>query len=320
MKIVSDPTVAWVSDSWVAEPAPDGLTTFSVLRMPFDHAVSHRPGARFGPDAILRHLNEFALYCTDKRVSLRDVRFLDLGESEAFHSLPDTYASAAAAVEAVPQGTHPVFLGGDHSLTDPIVRGLRRRAGSGESGGKFGLVDFDAHFDSRAPLSGREHSGHWMHTLADVLDYSVVAQLGISSNLYSEDYMRRAEDSGVMVRTVYDIRRQGWAETLAEVVRHVSAGTDGVYVTVDIDCVDQAFAAGTSVPNPNGLLAHELIDAVFELSASSDVVGLDIMEVSPPLDPSDNTARVAAYLVLNHVAGVMARQRAMVGAGMPKPR
>ena len=313
MKVVQDPSVGWIADSWVPEPAPDGLTTFSVLRMPFDHAVSHRPGARFGPDSILKNLNEFALYCTDKRVSLRDVRFLDLGESDAFHSLPDTYRSAAAAVEAIPVGTHPVFLGGDHSLTDPIVRGLQRRAG----GARFGLIDFDAHFDSRDPLAGREHSGHWMRTLADVLDYTVVAQLGISSNLYSEDYMQRAESGGVLVRTMYDIRRQGWRETVEEVVRHVSTGTDGVYITVDIDCVDQAFASGTSVPNPSGFLAHEVIDAVYELSAATDVVGLDIMEVSPPLDPSDNTARVAAYLALNHVAGVVTRQRTGATAGVP---
>lgn len=306
MKVVQDPSVGWIADSWVSEPAPDGLTTFAVLRMPFDHAVSHRPGARFGPDSILKNLNEFALYCTDKRVPLHDVRFLDLGESDAFHSLPDTYASAQAAVEAIPPGTHPIFLGGDHSLTDPIVRGLRRRAGGGT---RFGLIDFDAHFDSRDPLAGREHSGHWMRTLADELDYTVVAQLGISSNLYSADYMDRAEEAGVLVRTMYDIRKQGWAQTVEDVVRHVSAGTDGVYITVDIDCVDQAFAGGTSVPNPSGFLAYEVIDALYEFSARTDVVGLDIMEVAPPLDQSDNTSRVAAYMALNHVAGVVARQR-----------
>jgi agmatinase len=310
MKVVQDPSVGWVADSWVTDPAPDGLSTFAVLRMPFDHAVSHRPGARFGPDSILKNLNEFALYCTDKRVPLPDVRFLDLGETDAFHSLPDTYASARRAVAAIPPGTRPVFLGGDHSLTDPIVRGLQDRAG----GARFGLIDFDAHFDSRDPLAGREHSGHWMRTLSDVLDYSVVAQLGISSNLYSADYMDRAEEQGVLVRTMYDIRRQGWQRTIEEVVRHVGTGTDGVYITVDIDCVDQAFAGGTSVPNPSGFLAYEVIDALFEFSRRTEVVGLDVMEVAPPLDQSDNTPRVAAYMVFNHVAGVVARARAAAGA------
>jgi agmatinase len=306
MKVVQDSSVRWISDNWVTQATPDGDgTVFSVLRIPFDHAVSHRPGARFGPDAIVAQLNEFSLYCTDKRVSLKDVRFMDLGEVEVFHSLPDTYRNVGAAVDAIPSGTRPVFLGGDHSITDPIIRGLLSRA----NGQKLGLVVFDAHFDSRDPVYNKEHSGHWMKTLEDVLDYRVVAQLGISSNLYSEEYMERAESSGIMVRTVYDIRRDGWRATIENVVRHVTRGTAGAYISIDIDCLDQAVASGTSVPNPSGFLAHEVIDAVFELSAATDIVGLDVTEVSPPLDGDDATARVAAYIVLNHVAGVVARTR-----------
>lgn len=305
MKIVQDPTVRWVADNWVPEVTAAGNgdgPRFGVLRVPFDHAVSHRPGARLGPEEILAHFNEFALYCTDKRVSLRDTRFVDLGEVDVVRSLPDTYRNVAAAVDALPAGVHPVFLGGDHSITDPIFRSLQRRAGR-----KLGLVVFDAHFDSREPLPGKEHSGHWMRTLADVLDYGVAAQLGISSNLYSEEYMERAEASGILVRTVYDIRRRGWVGTIEDVVEHVSRNTAGVHISVDIDCIDQAFAGGTSTPNPSGLYPHEVIDAVFELSARTEIAGLDITEVSPPLDPSENTARVGAYIMLNHVAGVTAR-------------
>ncbi|HET8642348.1 MAG TPA: agmatinase family protein, partial [Pseudonocardiaceae bacterium] len=278
------------------------VVTFGVLSVPFDHAVSHRPGARLGPEDMLAYFNEFALYCTDKRVSLRDARFVDLGEVDVVRSLPQTYANVADAVRRLPDGIHPIFLGGDHSITDPLFRTMQERAG-----GRLGLVDFDAHFDSREPLAGKEHSGHWMKTLEDVLDYRVAAQLGISSNLYSEDYMRRAEDSGVLVRTVYDLRRQGWRDALAEVVEHVGRDTDGVYISVDIDCIDQAFAGGTSTPNPSGLFAHEVIDAVFEISAATRVVGLDIAEVSPPLEGTGNTARVGAYLMHNHVAGTVRR-------------
>ncbi len=302
MKVVQDPTVRWISDHWVTAVDPDAAATFGVLSIPFDHAVSHRPGARLGPEAMLANFNEFALYCTDKRVSLRDARYLDLGEVDVVRSLPQTYAAIAESVRGLPDGVRPIFLGGDHSVTDPLFRTMQERAG-----GRLGLVDFDAHFDSREPLVGKEHSGHWMKTLEDVLDYSVAAQLGISSNLYSEDYMERAEASGVMVRTVYDIRRAGWRDTLAEVVEHVARDTVGVYISVDIDCIDQSFVAGTSTPNPSGLFAHEVIDAVFELSATSNVVGIDITEVSPPLDPTDNTARVGAYIMHNHVAGTMRR-------------
>jgi agmatinase len=312
MKVVRDPTVRWVSDSWLAaadasagavNAAVNGAGTLvGVLGIPFDYAVSHRPGTRFGPAAIVSALQGYSMYCTDKRVALDDTLFLDLGAVDVVHSLPETYRRVADAVRAVPAHVHPVVLGGDHSVTDPVFRGLLQRS----PGRRFGLIVFDAHFDSREPIEGSEHSGHWMRTLEDVIDYRVVVQLGISAPIYSEHYMRTAESAGVMVRTPYEIRRRGWRPVIEEAVAHASRGTDGVYISVDIDCLDQAFAPGTSVPNPCGLLAHELVDAVFEISRQADVIGLDITEVSPPLDTQDYTAQVAAHLVLNHVAGLVA--------------
>ncbi|KLL12708.1 agmatinase family protein [Protofrankia sp. BMG5.30] len=300
-KVVDDPTIRWVADSWVDQTTPDD-TVFSFLRIPFDYAVSHRPGTRFGPEGILTAFNGFSLYCTDKRVSLDHVRLVDLGRVDVVHSLPETYANITEAVARIPPEQHPVFLGGDHSIADPIFRGLLRR----NPGRRFGLIVFDAHFDARPPIPGKEHSGHWMKTLEDVIDYSVTAQLGISAPIYSEYYMRSAEEQGVLVRTPYEIRRRGWRETLEEAISHVSRDTDGVYISVDIDCLDQAFAPGTSVPNGSGLLTHEVADAVFEISGAVPVVGIDINEVSPPLDRLDQTSQLAAHLLLNHMAGVVA--------------
>lgn len=302
MKVVHDPTVEWVSDRWVTEaPEPDALL-FSVLSVPLDYAVSSRPGTRFGPGAIIAALNGLTLYCTDKRVSLSGVWFRDEGEVDVVHDLATTYRSIADAVAGIPTGARPVVLGGDHSISDPIVRGLRRR----QPDRRFGIVVFDAHFDSRTPIPGKEHSGHWMETIGDVVDYRKVAQLGISASIYSERYMRRAEERGILVRTPYDIRRQGWGRTIEEAVRHTAGGTDGIYISVDVDVFDQAFAPGTSVPNPCGLLPHEVLDAVFEVSRSAEVIGIDVNEVSPPLDRLDSTAQLAAHAVLNHVAGVAA--------------
>jgi len=303
VRVVHDPSVGWISDSWVQEVEP-GRATFSVLRIPLDYAVSYRPGTRFGPQALVAALNELSLYCTDKRVSLADARFLDLGEVDVVHSLEETHRNVARAAASAPPGTSPIFLGGDHSITDPIVRGLMERS----SERKIGLVVFDAHLDSREPVSGKEHSGNWMHTLGDVVDYDAVAQLGIGSYLYSEEYMQRAESSGVMVWTPYEIRKAGWPQVLERVVDHVTGAADCVYVSVDIDCVDQAFAPGTSASNPSGFLPYEVIDAAFELSASVDVAGFDLVEVSPPLDRLESTVRVGASIVLNHVAGVVARR------------
>jgi len=306
VKVVQDPTVEWISDRWVTEAPDSDALVFSVLSVPLDYAVSSRPGTRFGPGAIVAALNGLTLYCTDKRVPLTGVWFRDEGEVDVVHDLASTYRGIADAVAAIPAGTRPIVLGGDHSISDPIFRGLRRR----HPDRRFGIVVFDAHFDSRTPVPGKEHSGHWMETIADVVDYGKVAQLGINASIYSETYMRRAEERGILVRTPYDIRSQGWRRTIEEAVEHTAGGTDGVYVSVDVDVFDQAFAPGTSVPNPCGLLPHEVLDAVFEVSRSAEVVCIDVNEVSPPLDRLDSTAHVAAHVILNHVAGVVARRSA----------
>jgi agmatinase len=304
MKVVQDPATAWIADHWVDEPTETDTLTFSVLQVPMDFAVSYRPGTRFGPAGILAAINGFSLYCTDKRVNLEQIRFMSLGEVDIVHSLAESYRRIGEAAASVPNTTLPIFLGGDHSITDPLFRCMQSRAPNQH----LGLVVFDAHFDSRKPLPGKEHSGHWMHTLRDVVDYRRVAQLGINAPIYSAHYMRHAEDNGVLVRTPYDIRKKGWASAIREAVEHVSKDTDGVYVSIDIDCVDQAFAPGTSVPNPTGLLPYELTDAIFELSSMAETVALDITEVSPPLDRLDYTCQLAAHVILNHVAGVVTRR------------
>jgi agmatinase len=120
--------------------------------------------------------------------------------------------------------------------------------------------------------------------------------------------MDQSERSGVLVRTPYEIRRAGWLNTLDEAIAHATRNTDGVYISVDIDCVDRAFAQGTSVANGCGLLAYEVADALYEIARRANVIGLDIVEVSPPLDNSSDTAEIAAHFVLNYLAGGVAKR------------
>lgn len=303
-KVVQDPNVRWLAERWVESPSPEGgQVVFAYLSIPFDYAVSHRPGTRFGPTAILNELNGYSAYCTDKRVSLDRAVLTRAGTVEIVHSLAMSYQRIRAATATIPASFIPIFLGGDHSIADPIIRGLQDRA----PGKKFGIIVFDAHLDSRPPIDGKEHSGHWMKTLEDVIDYRTVVQLGISAPIYSHEYMEAAEQNGVLVRTPYEIRKQGWRQTIEEAIAHASRGTAGVYISVDIDSLDQGFAPGTSVPNPSGLYPYEVMDAVFEICATCPVVGLDLNEVSPPLDPQGFTAQVAAHICMNFMAGVLAR-------------
>jgi agmatinase len=152
-----------------------------------------------------------------------------------------------------------------------------------------------------------------MKTVEDVFEHTASVQLGINSCLYSEHYMQAAEASGIMVRTPYEIRKSGWERIIAEAVRHATAATDGIYVSVDIDCIDQSCVQGTSVPNASGLFPYEVMDAVFEISQAARVVGLDITEVSPPLDSVNFSAQVGAHIIMNYMAGVVARESGGTG-------
>lgn len=304
LPIVNDPTVCWIRDCWVtAETAPLNNPAFGFVSVPFDYAVSHRPGCRFGPEKIFSALNTCTTYCVDKRVSLDRASFIQCGTVHPLHSLEQSYSNIRSVIAALPRGILPIILGGDHAITDPAIRGILDR----HSGKPLGLIVFDAHFDSREPMPGKEHSGHWMRTLADVIDYSKAVQMGINAAIYSEVYMRAAEANGILVMTPYDIRRQGWINALKTAIKHATAGGAGVYISVDIDGIDRAYAPGTSVPNSGGLLAHEVLDAVFEIASNAPTVALDITEVSPPLDRDDMTSQLAAQIIMNFTAAVVRR-------------
>ncbi|HEV7367934.1 agmatinase family protein [Arenibaculum sp.] len=304
-QVVQDESVRWIAESWArpGSPRPEG-PRFSFLGIPMDYAVSHRAGTRHGPAAIRAALNTYSLYCTDKRISLAAAGLVDHGDVDVVHDLSTTYANIRRAVAEIDPGDTVVCLGGDHSIADPIVRGLQDRLGHR----RLGVIVFDAHFDARPPVPGKEHSGHWMKTLEDVIDYGSAVQLGISAPIYSEAYAADAEQKGVLVLTPYEIRRAGWRETIARSIAHATRNTGGVYISVDIDAIYQSHAPGTSVPNPAGLLPHEVMDGVFEIALSAPTVGIDVNEVSPPLDTQDFTAHVAAHVVLNFMAGVVARR------------
>jgi agmatinase len=146
-----------------------------------------------------------------------------------------------------------------------------------------------------------------MKTIEHVLDYRQAVQLGINAPIYSEAYMRSAEEKGIWVRTPYEIRQAGWPETIRTAVAQASRGGVGVYVSVDIDSIDQSEAPGTSVPNVNGLRGGEVIDAVFAIARSTEIVGFDIVEVNPLLDRDDMTSRLAAQILHSMAAGIASK-------------
>lgn len=273
----------------------------AVWGLPFDGAVSNRPGARFGPAAI----RQASLMLCDGIHPLFDVSPLPwLGDAG---DLPLPNASgleaARAAIEAaagpLAQRHHLVSLGGDHAITLALLRALARQHGP------LALLHADAHCDTWTDHFG-EPSGHgtWV---AEALQEGLVSaehtvQLGLRSSGVREarEFVTRR---GGLVLGAHALRGlDGMA--LAPVLREVRQrlGARPCYLSLDIDCLDPAFAPGTGTPEAGGLSSSQLLTVVEGLS-ELDWVGMDCVEVAPPYDHAELTSLAAATLVWTHLCG-----------------
>ena len=297
--------------------APAGLGRgFTVAGIPYDGAVTNRPGARFATDAIRRASHMFC----DATHDLFDVSPCAVTGDAGDFRLPLTALAdmrAALLPQAVQllqrskeQQSQVVWLGGDHSVTLPLLRAYRQVYGQ-----PLALVHFDAHCDTWKDHFG-EPSGHgtWVYEAVQeglVLPHATV-QIGIRSAGVREarEYVN---DIGGRVFTARQLRGCENAQQLAFVTddikqRLAAAGHPPVYLTFDIDAIDPAFAPGTGTPEAGGLTSAQALTLVEALSgdAALNFVGMDMVEVAPAYDHADLTTLAAASLVLAYMSGRMA--------------
>ncbi|AUV82319.1 agmatinase [Salinigranum rubrum] len=281
----------------------------AVLGVPYDGAVSNRPGARYGPGAI-REASAWWAYLSGYKGGLTNMRtgrtvdfdaldLVDCGDVPVFPMDRETTAESITAHVATvaAQGTMPVLLGGDHYCTFPSVTGFVE----GVDADRVGVVQIDAHTDTVAesPVFGEHFHGSSTHHVADsaFCDYEHVAQVGIRG-YESPAFFEFAEETGLSLYTGADIEERGIAPVIEEAVDSVSEGADAVYVTFDIDAVDPSVAPGTGTPEPGGLSAAEALTVMEVLGARTEVGAVDLMEVAPTYDPTEGTQRLAAYLLV----------------------
>lgn len=282
---------------------------FAVGGIAWDGATTNRPGARFGPRAI-REASHMLCDGTHPLFGLSPLgRFGDAGDL----ALPNTglqamRAAMAAPVDALIATRHMVWLGGDHSITLPLLRAYRRLHGR-----PLAVLHFDAHCDTWTDHFA-EPSGHgtWVYEAFQerLVLPECFAQIGIRSpgQRAALDYVR---DQGGLVYTARELRGLESPAQLAPIVgaitqRHRDHGAPPVYLSFDIDCLDPAFAPGTGTPEPGGLSTAQALTLLEEL-APLPFVGMDCVEVAPPYDHAELTAQAAAWLVWTYLCGQMRR-------------
>ena len=283
----------------------DGVD-LAVVGVPFDSGTSYRSGTRFGP----RKIREASLmlwgYNNPLAVRPLDVlKVVDYGDVDVIPpSIVDTYANIEAEVGTVlAAGVTVLALGGDHSISLPLLRAHARRWG------RLGLIHFDSHPDTwDSEFGGRpySHGTPFRRALEEqLIDPARYIQVGLRGPTSGASDWQDARDLGVRVITMDDAAALGMP-AVADAIRATATGP--VYVTLDIDSADPAFAPGTGTPEVGGFTSLQLLQMVRCLRGL-DLVGFDLVEVSPPYDHGDITAILAANLAFEFLSLRALRER-----------
>ena len=271
---------------------------FSVIGIPYDGAACARKGAALGPERIRfwsTHLTPFS----EDRTRLGDIRICDLGDIRIAHQESD-FDRVRQQVATL--SNMPILLGGDHSVTIPIFQGQLERY----SGKRFGVLWVDAHPDLCDVFTGSKLSHACV--LRRGLEFGIqpedVCLVGLRSWEYEE--IDLIENGGLNVFTAADVAERGM-KVIAQEVKQILSRCDVIHISLDIDCLDPAFAPGTGIPDSGGLTSREVITLIKSMQGLP-LVGLDVVEVAPPIDPSEATIFAALKIIMEYIA-VVVRER-----------
>ncbi len=295
-----------------------------ILGAPFDGGTSHRPGTRFGPQAI--RLTDYLPHDGSRPHlalgvdPLVELGVVDVGDVEMPSG--ETEASLArleAAVERLAgAGALPVVLGGDHTIALPDVTGVARRVGWG----KVSVVHFDAHADTGDTQLGSLY-GHGT-PMRRLIESGAVRgdrflQIGLRGYWPEPETLAWMAEQRMRSFEMTEVVARGLDACLDEASAIATDGCDGVFLSVDVDVVDPGMAPGTGTPEPGGLSGRQLLDAVRRLCMHLPIAGIDVVEVSPPYDHSEVTAYLANRVVLEALSGVAWRLRRSGGGTVRDP-
>lgn len=271
----------------------------AILGVPFDSGTSYRSGTRFGP----RKIRETSLMIwghnsTLNVTPLKKLNMVDYGDVSVIPtSIEHTMtAITKTAADIIKNGTNLVTLGGDHSIALPLLRAHAAKYGP------LSVVHVDAHIDtweSEFEGSPYSHGTPFRYALQEgLIRPGEYMQIGIRGPLSGANDYADAKALGARTVTIHEVMEKGVKEILKEVHERMKGP---VYVTVDIDSADPAYAPGTGTPEVGGLSSYQLLQLIRGLHGL-DLVGFDLVEVSPPFDHADITAILASNIAFEYLS------------------
>ena len=280
----------------------------AIVGAPTDDMVSHRPGTRFGPRAI-RDASEGggepSAWHLDLGVDpFQGLKVVDHGDASVVPANAQaTHAGIHAAVARImAAGAVPIVLGGDHSIAYPDLKAVAEALPAGS----LAVVQFDTHADTATDVWGVKYShGSPFRHLVDegLLPGERLVQIGLRGYWPYPKEFDWARGRGVRWHRMEEVIERGIDAVIEQTLDEVSAA-DHLFLSVDVDVLDPAFAPGTGTPEPGGMSTRELMRAVRKLTTARGLAGMDVVEVSPPYDHSGITALAAHRVVLEALSGL----------------
>jgi agmatinase len=292
---------------YTQDPAMLAGVDVAIVGAPTDDLVSDRPGARFGPRAIRAASCPPGPHLEVKVDAFEVLRAIDFGDAPV---LPADAERSHQAIEAtvgqvLAAGAVPVVLGGDHSIAEPDIRACAAVHGP------VGLVHFDTHTDTGTEVFGVEVShGTPMYRLVEGghIDPARYVQIGLRGYWPGEREFDWQEQKGITSYFMHDVRRLGIEEVVGRTIAVVADGP--VFLSVDIDVLDPAFAPGTGTPEPGGMTTIDLLWACRTVAVELELIGAELVEVIPTaVGSADVTALTGDRIVREILTGMALRRR-----------
>ena len=295
----------------------------AIVGAPFDDAVSHRPGARFGPRAI-RAATYHAGSINSLQLDIQPFEWLDCVDAGDAPLVPANLARGHEVIrrkilEVAQSSAIPIVLGGDHSITFPSASAVAEVAAPR----RVGVVHFDAHADAANSTWGVLAShGTPMRRLIEsgAVEGRNFVQVGLRGYWPPPATMAWMKEHGLRWHLMTEIEERGAEAVVADAIDQALDGPEVIYLSVDVDVIDPGMAPGTGTPEPGGLLTRELLRAIRQVVGRVELVGMDVVEVAPAYDVAEVTATAAHRCVLEAISALAARRRDTGGMARPTVR
>lgn len=283
---------------------------FVVVGVPLSRSSISASGASEFPDYFRRAWKGFTTYNLDFDIDLSEMTALDAGDVPMhvtdIQKCHTNIIQASAALHTHFQTSKVCAIGGDHSITAMMVKGLHRAKPSE----KIGILQFDTHFDLRDLSDNGPSNGTPMRNLIEsgVVEGSNMYNIGLHGFFNTKDLKNYADEKGVNYITLRQARKKGIEETVRHCLDELASKVDTIYLTVDMDCLDIAYAPGVPASTPGGMRTEELLEGVLAAGSHPKVKAMDIVCLDPLKDTLvQPTVKLGTHVLLTFLTGVMLR-------------